>query len=36
MLLHASKLTLARGDKAPINALAPLPETFLKAGFGHG
>lgn len=36
MLLHASKLTLARVDKAPINALAPLPETFLKAGFGHG
>jgi len=36
MLLHASKLTLARGTKAPIDALAPLPETFRKAGFGHG
>ncbi|MFM8542380.1 MAG: RluA family pseudouridine synthase [Chakrabartia sp.] len=36
MLLHASKLTLARGYKAPIDALAPLPETFLKAGFSHG
>ncbi|MFM7027778.1 MAG: RluA family pseudouridine synthase [Chakrabartia sp.] len=36
MLLHASRLRLARGAKSPIEAEAPLPETFHAAGFGHG
>ena len=36
MLLHASKLKLARGAKPPILAEAPLPPSFLHAGFSHG
>ncbi len=36
MLLHASRLTLSRETKAPIEAEAPLPERFLVAGFSHG
>lgn len=36
MLLHASRLYLARGDKKPIEAEAPLPDRFLAAGFTHG
>ncbi len=35
MLLHASRLTLSRGTKAPIEAEAPLPDRFLFAGFSH-
>jgi tRNA pseudouridine32 synthase / 23S rRNA pseudouridine746 synthase len=36
MLLHASRLTLSRGTKAPIEAEAPLPDRFHVAGFSHG
>ena len=35
MLLHAAALRLERGDKPPIIAEAPLPPTFLQAGFGN-
>jgi len=34
MLLHALSLRLDRGDKPPVEATAPLPPTFLGAGFG--
>ncbi len=34
MLLHASRLEVARDPKPPIVADAPLPETFTQAGFG--
>lgn len=33
MLLHAWRLRLARQGKAPIEAEAPLPENFARAGF---
>ncbi|WP_267388364.1 RNA pseudouridine synthase [Sphingomonas sp. GC_Shp_3] len=33
-LLHAAALTIPREGKEPIIAEAPLPERFLKAGFG--
>ena len=33
MLLHALGLRVVRGNKPPIDAVAPLPETFLAAGF---
>lgn len=33
MLLHAWTLALERGAKAPIEAKAPLPPTFIAAGF---
>jgi tRNA pseudouridine32 synthase/23S rRNA pseudouridine746 synthase len=34
MLLHARSLRLERRDKAVIEATAPMPPTFLQAGFG--
>lgn len=34
MMLHARSLTVERENKAPIEAVAPLPPTFLQAGFG--
>ena len=34
MLLHAAALTLARENKPPIAAEAPLPTRFADAGFG--
>lgn len=34
MLLHALSLKVARGAKPPVEATAPLPPTFLQAGFG--
>ena len=34
MLLHARSLTLEREGKEPVAAEAPLPPTFLQAGFG--
>ena len=34
MLLHALRLKVDRGDKPAIEAEAPLPPTFLQAGFG--
>lgn len=36
MLLHASRLTLSRETKVPIEAEAPLPDRFHVAGFSHG
>ncbi|PSJ36928.1 RluA family pseudouridine synthase [Allosphingosinicella deserti] len=33
MLLHALSLKVDRGARAPIEATAPLPPTFLQAGF---
>lgn len=33
MLLHARSLKVDRGDKAPIEAVAPLPPSFIEAGF---
>ena len=34
MLLHALSLQLDRGAKPPVAATAPLPPTFIQAGFG--
>ncbi len=34
MLLHALSLKVEREGKAPIEASAPLPSTFVSAGFG--
>jgi tRNA pseudouridine32 synthase / 23S rRNA pseudouridine746 synthase len=34
MLLHALSLKLARAGKPPVDAKAPLPPTFVNAGFG--
>ena len=34
MLLHASSLRMEREGKAPVEATAPLPPTFVNAGFG--
>ncbi|HEY0626401.1 MAG TPA: RluA family pseudouridine synthase [Allosphingosinicella sp.] len=34
MLLHALSLRLERAGKEPIEATAPLPPTFINAGFG--
>ena len=34
MLLHALSLRVERGAKPPIEAEAPLPPTFVSAGFG--
>ena len=34
MMLHARSLTMARDGKEPIEAVAPLPPTFLQVGFG--
>lgn len=36
MLLHASRLRLLREGKTAIEAEAPLPDNFAKAGFAHG
>lgn len=33
MMLHALSLKVDRGERAPIEATAPLPPTFLQAGF---
>jgi tRNA pseudouridine32 synthase/23S rRNA pseudouridine746 synthase len=33
MLLHAASIRLQRGDKPPIEAIAPLPPSFANAGF---
>jgi tRNA pseudouridine32 synthase/23S rRNA pseudouridine746 synthase len=34
MLLHALSLRLERPGKQPVDAKAPLPESFILAGFG--
>jgi len=34
MLLHALSLRMAREGKNPVEATAPLPPTFVNAGFG--
>jgi tRNA pseudouridine32 synthase/23S rRNA pseudouridine746 synthase len=34
MLLHALSIRMERGEKAPVEATAPLPPTFVNAGFG--
>jgi tRNA pseudouridine32 synthase/23S rRNA pseudouridine746 synthase len=34
MLLHALSLRVERGAKPPVEATAPLPPTFVQAGFG--
>ncbi len=34
MLLHALSLRMERGDKPPVEAKAPLPPTFVNAGWG--
>lgn len=34
MLLHALSLKVERGAKPPVQARAPLPPTFVQAGFG--
>jgi tRNA pseudouridine32 synthase/23S rRNA pseudouridine746 synthase len=34
MLLHALSLRVGRGDKPPVEATAPLPPSFVSAGFG--
>jgi tRNA pseudouridine32 synthase/23S rRNA pseudouridine746 synthase len=34
MLLHALSLKVDRGAKPPVEATAPLPPTFVQAGFG--
>jgi tRNA pseudouridine32 synthase/23S rRNA pseudouridine746 synthase len=35
MLLHALSLKVERDGKPPVEATAPLPPTFLAAGFDH-
>ena len=34
MLLHAAALRVPRERKPPVEARAPLPPTFVEAGFG--
>ena len=34
MLLHAHSIEVAREMKEPVKAVAPLPPTFVQAGFG--
>jgi tRNA pseudouridine32 synthase/23S rRNA pseudouridine746 synthase len=34
MLLHALSIRVERGSKPPVEATAPLPPTFVAAGFG--
>lgn len=36
MLLHAAQLTVPRDNHGPIEATAPLPESFAAAGFRDG
>ena len=33
MLLHSAFLSVPRDGKPPVEATAPLPESFAKAGF---
>ncbi len=33
MLLHARSLRVERGDKPPVDAVAPVPPHFIEAGF---
>ncbi len=35
-MLHAAELTIARGGKPPIHAVAPMPADFAALGFNHG
>jgi tRNA pseudouridine32 synthase/23S rRNA pseudouridine746 synthase len=35
MLLHALSIRVERSGKPPIEATAPLPPTFVNAGFGN-
>ena len=35
MLLHAAELVVPREGKPAIAAVAPIPERFATAGFGH-
>ena len=35
-MLHAAALTVQRGTKPPIVALAPLPADFVALGFSDG
>ncbi len=35
MLLHARSIRAEREGKPPVEATAPLPPTFIAAGFGH-
>ncbi len=35
MLLHAVSIRLDRGAKPPVEATAPLPQSFANAGFAH-
>ncbi|MBH1991968.1 MAG: RNA pseudouridine synthase [Sphingomonadaceae bacterium] len=35
MLLHGRFLSIPRGAKPPVEATAPLPDTFAAAGFGQ-
>ena len=35
-MLHAAALTLHRGEKPPVTALAPLPADFTALGFSDG
>ena len=35
MLLHAAELIIPRDGKPAIEAVAPIPERFAAAGFGH-
>ncbi|MEV5033921.1 RluA family pseudouridine synthase [Sphingobium sp. LMC3-1-1.1] len=35
MLLHSRFLSIPRGEKPPAEASAPLPSTFVTAGFGQ-
>jgi tRNA pseudouridine32 synthase/23S rRNA pseudouridine746 synthase len=35
-MLHAARLTIAREDKAPVQAESPLPADFVALGFTHG
>jgi len=35
MMLHATHLYIPRGEKKPIEAVAPWPERFVKSGFAE-
>ncbi|MFN9378109.1 MAG: RluA family pseudouridine synthase [Novosphingobium sp.] len=35
-MLHAAELSIARGGKPPIHAVAPMPADFAALGFNHG
>lgn len=36
MLLHSYRLSIPRDGKPPVEAVAPLPERFVQAGFTYG